>query len=134
MKFLIPITLLLLSACCGHKKSAGRADTVQQPITDTLGKIVVPPCIDAMIAQFKKEAVQNPPRKIYRYSYRNSTVYYVPALCCDFFSELYNDSCKLIGHPDGGITGRGDGSMPDFHSAKKDETIIWEDMRNGMKN
>tara|TARA_B100000809_G_scaffold230761_1_gene245419 strand:+ start:435 stop:590 length:156 start_codon:yes stop_codon:yes gene_type:complete len=29
--------------------------------------------------------------------------------CCDQFSDLLDAEGNLIGHPDGGITGRGDG-------------------------
>jgi hypothetical protein len=37
------------------------------------------------------------------------TVYYVVMECCDQFSDLLDADGELIGHPDGGITGRGDG-------------------------
>jgi len=56
-------------------------------------------------------------------------VFYVPALCCDFYSDLYDMDCNLIGHPDGGYTGRGDGSFPDFTERRKDEKLIWADER-----
>ncbi len=88
-----------------------------------------PACIREMIAKFTKEEVTNPPRKIYQYDYKGQIVFYVPALCCDFFSDLYDMDCKLIGHPDGGFSGRGDGSFPDFIKVRKHERLVWEDGR-----
>ncbi len=96
-------------------------------LTGNLEKI--PVCLQEMIAKFSKEPVTNPPRKVFRYEYNGRTVFYVPALCCDFYSDLYDRDCRLIGHPDGGFTGRGDGSFPDFNKMKKDEKLIWEDKR-----
>ncbi len=56
-------------------------------------------------------------------------VYYVPAICCDMFCDLYNDSCRLMGHPDGGITGRGDGKIKDFATEQSDEKLMWAETR-----
>lgn len=94
------------------------------PVADS-----VPVCIRDLIAGFKAEEVQNPPRKVYSYTYNGHTVYYVPAICCDFFSDLYDDKCNVIGHPDGGFTGRGDGKVPDFEKLKSNEKLIWQDTR-----
>ncbi|MFT3979313.1 MAG: hypothetical protein QM687_02510 [Ferruginibacter sp.] len=131
MKRLLIIPVLLIVACCANKKQTTATPVAKEPnnAADSLLVSAVPGCIDSLIHVFKAEKVQNPPRKIYRYQYQNKTVYYVPAICCDFFSELYDDKCSLIGHPDGGFTGKGDGSMPDFHSAKKNEVLVWEDKR-----
>jgi hypothetical protein len=45
----------------------------------------VPKCILDLIKAYKEEDVQNPPRKMYSYNYKGSTVYYVTPPCCDFF-------------------------------------------------
>ena len=76
-----------------------------------------------------EDEVKNPTTKIYSYLYKGKKVYYVTAPCCDFFSDLLDADCNLIGHPDGGITGRGDGKMPDFHKSRTDEKLVWEDPR-----
>ena len=86
-------------------------------------------CIKKLIGQFMREDVQNPPRKIYSYTYEGKTVYYVTPPCCDFFSDLYDSDCKIIAHPDGGITGRGDGRAKDFVKSRKNEKLVWEDSR-----
>lgn len=93
------------------------------------GNAGLPSCLNKLIAQFKQEDVQNPPRKIYSYTYDGKTVYYVTPPCCDFFSDLYDKNCNLIAHPDGGITGRGDGRAKDFVNSKTNEKLVWEDSR-----
>lgn len=89
----------------------------------------LPGCINKMIDQFRQDAVQNPPRKIYSFTYKGNTVYYVTPPCCDFFSDLYDKDCKLIAHPDGGITGKGDGRLKDFSDLRTNEKLVWEDTR-----
>jgi hypothetical protein len=96
-------------------------------VTDSLASL--PVCIKAMIEKMKAEPITNPPNKIYSYTFKNKTVYYVPGVCCDNFSDLYDDSCKIIAHPDGGFTGRGDGKIKDFGELRKNEKLIWEDKR-----
>lgn len=135
MKQLILIFSVAAISCCSTKSTTPAAvndstvnsNTNSEKQTDS--SVVVPECINKMIAQFKAEEKQNPPRKIYQYTYREKTVYYVPALCCDFFSDLYDSDCKIIGHPDGGFTGKGDGSMTDFFTARINEKLIWADER-----
>lgn len=130
MKWIIICFTLSAVGCCGNKvtrSAEGKADMMSSTVSssDTL-----PACINEMIERFTNEAVQNPPRKIISYQYNGRTVFYVTPPCCDFFSELYDSNCKLLGHPDGGITGRGDGKLPDFNTAKSGEKIVWEDKRD----
>jgi hypothetical protein len=91
--------------------------------------VSIPVCVQQLISRFRKEEKQNPPRSIYRYSYKGRTVYYVTAPCCDFYSDLYNSACTIIAHPDGGFTGRGDGRAPDFLKERKNEKLLWKDNR-----
>ena len=111
------LLVVIFSACAGSKKAA------QTTSTDS------PPCINQLINKFTTEEKQNPPRSIYRYTFNNATVYYVPAPCCDFFSDLYDSNCNLIGHPDGGFTGKGDGKIIKFDSLRTEEKLIWRDER-----
>lgn len=129
MKALILILVTSVVSCCSTRnKTANRGSG--QPVADSTVSIhKQPACINDLIASFETEQVQNPPRKIYSYTYQGRKVYYVPAICCDFFSDLYDSNCKLIGHPDGGFTGKGDGKLPDFNSVKTDEVLVWADKR-----
>lgn len=123
MKACVLILLISVVSCCSTRnKTLGTHEG-----SATANKL--PACINDLVAQFKQEKVQNPPRKIYSYTYQGKTVYYVPAICCDFFSDLYDSNCKLIGHPDGGFTGKGDGKLQDFGTARTNEVLVWEDKR-----
>jgi hypothetical protein len=85
----------------------------------------VPACIKQKMEAFAKKEKYEQPQNIVEYEYKGKKVYYVTMACCDFFNELYDSSCNLMGHPDGGITGKGDGKLPDFNKEKKKEKIIW---------
>ena len=89
----------------------------------------IPVCIKQLIKKFKSEEKKNPPRSIYSYSFKGKKVYYVTAICCDQYSDLYDESCNIIGHPDGGLTGKGDGQARNFDSEKTEERLLWKDER-----
>ncbi len=120
--FLVAFSIIAFASC---SPQAGAANEIPETTT-TAG---VPTCIKNLIKDFEKEPKQNPPRKVIQYLYEGKTVYYIPAICCDFYSDVYDANCKLIGHPDGGFTGKGDGTIVDFSSKAKEEKIIWEDKR-----
>ncbi|MCX7048319.1 MAG: hypothetical protein NTX50_22895 [Candidatus Sumerlaeota bacterium] len=88
-----------------------------------------PEWLGALIAKFESAPAGNPQRRIYRYEYKGQTVYYVPPQSADRFSVLYDAQGKVIGAPDGGFTGRGDGRCPDFFKERKNEQLIWQDKR-----
>ena len=126
--------VLMMAACNAPRKSSAETAVVKDSVVIVETKIVglpagTSPCVLKLIKTFSEEAVQNPPRKIIQYNYKGQKVYYVPAICCDFFSDLYDSNCKLIGHPDGGLTGKGDGKLPDFATAATNKKLVWEDQR-----
>jgi hypothetical protein len=89
----------------------------------------VPACINTKIEEFKKEPKQNPPRSITEFTYKGNKVYYIPAPCCDQLSAVIDKDCNLLGYPDGGFTGKGDGSLPNFAKEATNEKLIWKDER-----
>ena len=88
-----------------------------------------PQCITDKIDAIKAEDVWSPPAKIFSYQYDGSLVYYITSHCCDIPSEVYNENCVYMCGPDGGIGGPVDNFCLDFHTAKTDEVLIWEDDR-----
>jgi hypothetical protein len=118
--------LFIWTAGCSSSRNQANGET---PATSSEKTDSIPACIIEKIELFKSEARQNPPRKIFSYLYKTQKVYYITPPCCDFFSELYDSNCVLIANPDGGFTGRGDGKLPDFLSARTEEKLIWEDTR-----
>lgn len=86
-------------------------------------------CIRDMIDQYKRDPLTNPARAVYSYQYKGKTVYYITSDCCDQFNTVYDINCNIICFPDGGITGTGDGSCPDFFNEATNKTLIWKDSR-----
>lgn len=87
----------------------------------------LPECIAAKIKILQAEDVWNPPASIWQYEYNGQVVYFIPQHCCDMQSILLDGNCKTVCIPDGGITGKGDGTCPDFFSSRKNEKLIWQD-------
>ena len=87
------------------------------------------PWLQTLIAKLQGQPVANPPLSIAEYRYQGRTVYYLPPRCCDIFSDLYDVSGNLIAHPDGGITGGGDGRAPRFFEEAQLIQVVWEDRR-----
>lgn len=129
MKSLILILLVSIIGCSSSKNHTNVIIDGPLPETDKEYAQEIPECLQKMIKEYRAEEKQNPPKSIYSYLYKGQTVYYVTPPCCDFFSDLFDNNCKLIGHPDGGFTGRGDGNITDFRDSAKDEKLIWKDER-----
>lgn len=91
--------------------------------------IEIPVCIQNKIEFFKSLPKGNPPQRIIQYTYNGKKVFYIPPQCCDQYSDLFDDNCNLLGHPDGGFTGRGDGTMLNFFTEAKDAIELWKDDR-----
>ena len=89
----------------------------------------LPLCIQNKIDVISSQPVRNPAAKVYSYSFNGETVYYIPPYSGDFYSELFNSSCSLICHPDGGFTGMGDGNCPTFFSERTNQVLEWADPR-----
>ena len=75
------------------------------------------------------ERKRNPIIRITRYKYNGETVYYESAPCCDQQSSLYDAKGQVLCHPEGGLTGRGDGRCGNFDKRKTDPELVWEDPR-----
>jgi hypothetical protein len=105
MKTLLTLSLFILfSVSCGTSPKRQNASPE-------------PSWLEKKIAEAAKESYLS----VDMYLYKEDTVYLFVPPCCDRFSELYDQDGKLICHPDGGITGKGDGKCADF--VKKAEKI-----------
>jgi hypothetical protein len=137
IKFILIPAIVMLS--CGSTKSnqsAANADSaiVEQPgdmyqrdsaiLPETIDA-AVPTCIKNKIDSFKLKEAHEKPQRVIEYVYKGKKVYYVVMPCCDFFNEVYDDKCNLLGAPDGGFTGKGDGKIPDFFEEAKNEKLVW---------
>ncbi|MDX5348112.1 MAG: hypothetical protein LPJ89_01405 [Hymenobacteraceae bacterium] len=118
------VSLLLLGFCsCGSSSKTSRNIEKRQEVQQH------PTWMNKLIAGILEEKPANPPAKIYSYTYQGQEVFYLTGHCCDVPATLYNAQGQVLCLPDGGITGKGDGRCPDFHSTKTNEKLIWEDNR-----
>ncbi|MDV6342214.1 hypothetical protein R2103_10610 [Nitrosomonas sp. Is24] len=69
------------------------------------------------------------PLLIRQFEYKGARVYYFASQCCDMFNILYDTTGNVICAPDGGFTGRGDETCPDFAETSIAGTIIWDDTK-----
>ena len=86
----------------------------------------LPACIQDIIDESGRSETSNKPSKVVKYTWNDEVVYYVPAFCCDVFSDLYDSECNLICHPDGGISGRGDGNCENFFNEAEGGEVLWD--------
>ena len=121
MKYLLILLVfpVLAASDCGKKKKSTVTDQ-SQPLKDS-----IPVCVRQMIDNAMKEVPTNPPVQIDQYVYNGKNAYLVTAGCCDQYNSLYDDSCKLICSPSGGITGRGDRKCEDFSKTATHVKKIW---------
>lgn len=87
------------------------------------------PWLKSMVDKLESDPLRNPPARLYRYTYRDATVYYLPAACCDIPSELFDAAGRLVCLPDGGFTGDGDGRCTDFFATRSGCELVWADPR-----
>ena len=109
---IISIFLAFLVACAGNKK-----------IKNT-GKM--PACLQTKIKAMIADPHEGSPLSITRFSYRNQTVFYLVSPCCDKYNIVYDSVCNILGYPDGGYTGKGDGKMNDFFNEATNKKLIWQ--------
>jgi hypothetical protein len=89
----------------------------------------IPGWLADLIDELEGEPATGSFRSIARYVYEGQTVYFQIPRCCDIFSNLYDAEGNIIAHPDGGITGQGDGRAPDFFEERASGRVIWADTR-----
>ena len=86
----------------------------------------IPKCLQEKIKIMSADISEGTPVSITQFTYRDQKVYYLVAPCCDKFNIVFDSVCTILGYPDGGFTGRGDGKMTDFAKEAIDPKLIWE--------
>jgi hypothetical protein len=89
-----------------------------------------PEWLTMVIQQIEAQPVAKPPAYVASYDYKGDMVYFVPSRCCDVMSVVYRADGAVLCHADGGLTGKGDGQCPDFFAERRNERIIWQDLRS----
>ena len=108
--------------------SANTVDPVPPRIlaADTLSR---PLWLQRRIAEILAERKRTPLIRVLSYEYKGQLVYFESAPCCDQYSTVYDTRGRVLCHPDGGITGKGDGECADFDKNKSKEMLVWQDPR-----
>ena len=127
-KILIAFVSIFTFACASNKNMT----TPTEKNDGVHSRDSIPLCLSAKIDSMAAEYPQGSPQSITRYQYRGQIVFYMLAPCCDKFNIVFDSACNILGYPDGGYTGRGDGSMPDFKKEVKGGKTVWkkDDERN----
>lgn len=109
MKQVLPLFFLFVLGCSSSKKF------IDNPL---------PGCLQNKIDALTKE--HNTPQSVTRYAYKGAYVYYMLSACCDQFNIVFDSECRILGYPDGGFTGRGNGTLPDFRDSSANSVVVWK--------
>ena len=89
----------------------------------------LPTWLSSFIRDLESQPPANPPAFVARYEFTGDVVYFLPQRCCDIWSTVYRTDGAILCHPNGGISGTGDGRCPDFFAQRTNDEIIWRDTR-----
>jgi predicted small secreted protein len=117
--FVLSVTLVLIfTGCSNTNKGKGKDNSI-------------PSCLASQIDSFAKKTAEYPPIQIDEYLYKGKRVFLFTADCCDQFNTVYDENCKAICSPSGGIEGGGDHKCEDFGKEAKLVKMIWS--KEGIK-
>ena len=100
-------------------------NNIPQPQNNEPAKDSIPACIRKIIRESGSHNQADTPTQIDEYRYKGKKVFLFSMPCCDQFNMLYDDKCKAICAPSGGITGRGDQQCADFKDSAKFVRKVW---------
>lgn len=106
---ILPLVGILLISCTDPKPSSQAEE--------------IPDWLDTRIAQLDPDP--SIPMTITRWQYKGETVYYIPPSVHDGLGCVYDNEGNGLGCPDGGITGKGDGTLQDFFDSRESEEKLW---------
>lgn len=86
----------------------------------------MPGCLREIIKTLSEDLSEGVPLSVTQFNYQHKNVYYMVAPCCDKYNIVYDSGCNILGYPDGGFTGKGDGKMLNFEKEATDPKVIWE--------
>ncbi len=122
-KIIFGSAIVLFAACCGNKHTNSSSNSY---LPGEHAKDSVPVCVRKMINDGLNETPPNAPVQVDEYNYKGKKVYLVTAPCCDQFNTAYDENCKPICSPTGGITGKGDMQCNDFSETAKFVKLVWK--------
>ena len=112
---LVSLTALVLTSCGNNNTSK-----------DKTANTSIPSCLQETIKALEKGKETNPPVQIDEYFYNGKRIFLYTADCCDQFNVAYDENCNPVCAPTGGMEGGGDHKCPDFSTAARWVTLVWE--------
>ncbi len=119
MKYILIFTCFFMLSCA-HSKNVVKEEK------ESLVKDAMPECLTNVIKEMSANPAEGAPLSVTRYDYKRKQVYYFASACCDRYNIVYDSACHILGYPDGGFTGRGDGKMTDFKNEATNATLVWQ--------
>lgn len=113
----IVISISVMMSCATNRK-------MQTP-NETSSTNAVPTCLQSIINSMAAQP-NGSPQSVSRYNYKSQPIYYLVSPCCDKYNIVYDSACNILGYPDGGLTGKGDGKMIDFANEASGKQVVWE--------
>jgi hypothetical protein len=118
---LYPLCFLVLIACGNTKKGTTTPDSVPDPIFSSL-----PSCLQEQVLKIEKNQLPDAPVQIDEYEYQGKRVFLFTADCCDQYNIVFDENCKGICAPSGGIDGRGDRKCNGFLQEAKHVRLVYK--------
>ena len=116
-KAFLPVGFFLVLLSCGNTKKSSQSPS---------GNSTLPSCVQEQLIRIENKQYDNPPIQIDEYEYQGKRVFLFTADCCDQYNIVFDENCKGICAPSGGITGKGDGKCKDFQQQAKHVRVIWK--------
>lgn len=95
-------------------------------VNNSVNSDEMPGCLREIIETMSEDLSEGMPLSVTQFKYHGQKVYYMVAPCCDKYNIVYDSACTILGYPDGGFTGRGDGKMQDFEKEAINPKVIWK--------
>ena len=89
----------------------------------------LPSCLQDRIDMLKAFPPATPRASLEAFHYQGRRVYYLPPAGFDDFGLVVDEHCNTVCAPDGGISGGGDGTCPEFFLQARPDGTVWTDER-----
>ena len=123
LRIFIAACFFMMVSCMARNAQSVQANTTDS--SSLASNTMLPACLLAKVDSMSNDPSQGKPVSITRYLYRGQTVYYMKSPCCDRFNIVFDSSCNVLGYPDGGYTGRGDGKFTSFREEATAPQVVW---------
>ncbi len=110
-RFIVVALSGLLAACANQETSENHA--------------AMPTWLQTKIKQESQQPLTTATQAIWKISHRGQSAYFLQSPCCDQFNPLLDQNGKLLCHPAGGISGKGDGRCPKPADVGTQPQLIW---------